>query len=167
MKKAKATLRKTHQGGSTTDIVFAILVVGLLSWGLWWIIKTVGQSGQQYSKALIKTSDSAVTMKCQMNMRAIWQNLQIHAISEGQYPDSAQGFRRVCGDLRLMHCPDPNGGDYVYIPPRSVDDSTPRVLVCEPNAVHDQQCNVLLSNGEIGQLSPAQLKAMLSQMRQN
>lgn len=164
MNMAKRASRRTYQGGSTTDIIFGILVVGLLACGLWWIIKTVGQAGQQYSKALINTSDSAVTMKCQMNLRTIWQNLQIHSISEGQFPDSAQGFKRVCGDLRLMHCPDPNGGDYVYIPPGRLDDEAVRILVYEPNAVHDGQCNALLSNGEIGQIPPEQLKALLKQM---
>jgi len=152
-------------GGSTTDIVFITLVVVLLSAGIWWIIKTIGQSGQQYSKALINTSDSAVTMKCQMNLRTIWQNLQVYSISEGEFPDAGEAFRRVCGDLRLMHCPDPNGGDYIYIPLKRLDDSSVRVLVYEPNAVHDGQCNALLSNGQVGQIPSAQLKAMLVQMR--
>ena len=164
MRKTRLPARKTFPGGSTTGIVFGILLVGLLCCGLWWIIKTVGLSGQQYSKALINTSDSAVTLKCQLNLRAIWQNLQVYTVSEGKYPDSAQGFKRVCGDLRLMHCPDPNGGDYAYIPPKRVDDDTPRVLVYEPNAVHDGQCNALMSNGQIGQIPPEELKAMLSQM---
>ncbi len=152
MKKTQTLARKAHQGSSYTDMIFIILVLGLLGCGIWWIIKTVGQSGQQYSRALINTSDSAVTMKCQMNMRSIWQSLQVYAVSEGEYPDAGQAFRRVCGDLRLMHCPDPNGGDYVYIPGQRVDDTAVRVLVYEPNAVHDGQCNALLSNGQIGQI---------------
>jgi hypothetical protein len=165
MKTTKTPTRKTYQGSSTTDIVFITLVLVLLGCGIWWIIKIVGQSGQQYSKALINTSDSALTMKCQMNLRTIWQNLQIYSISEGQYPESEQAFREVCGDLRLMYCPDPNGGNYVYVPPERVDGTALRVLVYEPNAVHDEQCNALLSNGQIGQIPPAELKAMLVQMR--
>ena len=164
MKNAKVPARKTRQGSSTTDMVFISLVIVLLGCGIWWIIKTIGQSGQQYSKALINTSDSADTMKCQMNMRSIWQCLQVYTVSEGQYPEPGQAFRHVCGDLRLMHCPDPNGGDYVYIRPKRVDDTVVRVLVYEPNAVHDEQCNALFSNGQIGQIPPAELKAMLSQM---
>jgi hypothetical protein len=165
MKKAKVPTRKTRQGSSTTDIVFITLVIVLLGCGIWWIIKTIGQSGQQYSKALIKTSDSADTMKCQMNLRSIWQCLQVYTVSEGRYPESGQAFRQVCGDLRLMHCPDPNGGNYVYIPPKRVDDTALRVLVYEPNAVHDEQCNALMSDGQIGQIPPAELNAMLVQMR--
>jgi len=164
MKKAHILAPKACQGSSTTDMIFITLVIVLLGCGIWWIIKTIGQSGQQYSKALIKTSDSAVTMKCQMNMRSIWQCLQVYTVSEGRYPESGQAFRHVCGDLRLMHCPDPNGGDYVYIPPKRVDDTALRVLLYEPNAVHDEQCNVLLSNGQIGQIPPAELKFILRQM---
>ena len=162
MRKPHMLAPRAHQGSSTTDMIFITLVLGLLGCGIWWIIKTVGQSGQQYSKALIKTSDSADTMKCQMNMRSIWQCLQVYTVSEGEYPDSGQAFRRVCGDLRLMHCPDPNGGDYVYIRPKRVDDTVVRVVLYEPNAVHDGQCNALLSNGQIGQIPPAELKAILS-----
>ena len=166
MKTTELPTQRSRLGGSTTDIIFGILVVGLLSCGLWWIIKTIGQSGQQYSKALINTSDSALTMKCQMNMRTIWQNLQVYSISEGEYPEAGEAFKRVCGDLRLMHCPDPNGGDYIYIPLKRLDDTNVRVLVYEPNAVHDGQCNALLSNGQVEQIPSTQLKAMLVQMRQ-
>ena len=102
-------------------------------------------------------------IECQMNMRTIWQGLQLAVNAEGSYPDSKSELIRWCGDARVFRCADPNGGDYHYVPPRGIDSDQPNIIVYEPNAVHDGHCSVLLTNGQIGMMRPHEIKAALAQ----
>ncbi len=167
----KSTSARRHhcihqQGGSKTDIVFVLLVLGLMGYGLFWIMKNFGRAGGQYTTAVLDTRDSALGLQCQMNMRSIGQSLQTYLISNGTYPPSMQELKQCCGgDSRLFRCQDPNGGEYIYIPPKRADTPDNTIILYEPNAVHDGQCSVLLANGQVGLLTADQITALLSQTR--
>lgn len=154
-------LRLMRRGGSTTDIVFVLVVLALIGAGLWWLVKQYGQAGQQYSQALIQTQQNATDMSCHMNLRSVYQMLQVAVASEGSYPESRDALRQWCSDRRLLACPDPNGGDYIYIPPRRTDSEAIKILLCDPKPAHQGKCSVLYTNGQIGFLTPSEIKAML------
>ncbi|MCH8194371.1 MAG: hypothetical protein IIA65_10205 [Planctomycetes bacterium] len=153
--------RRSCWGGSAIDILSALVGVGLLAWAGWWIFKTMGRAGQQYAEGMISAQHRSTEVVCQINMRSIWQGLQMAATSEGTYPESKSDLIRWCGDPRLFHCPDPNGGEYRYLPAQRVDGSRVVVLLYEPNAVHDGRRCVLLSNGQIGLLTGDEFKRAL------
>ena len=142
--------RCVRRRGSTTDIIAVIVVLGLVGAGVWWVIKTMGQAGQQYTEGMIRARDNATSVRCQMNMRALWQMLETSATAEGTYPQSRQELEQLCGDSRLLRCPDPNGAEYVYLPPKRIDDKAVRIVLYELKAVHDGRCSVLLSDGQMG-----------------
>jgi hypothetical protein len=152
---------KARRGGTIVNVLTAVVFFGLIGAGLWWIIKTAGQAGQQYSEAMIDTTDKATTLACQANLRTIGQNLQMYAISNDEFPGSQEELVRWGGSTRLFRCPDPNGGTYVYVPGLGRGAPATSVVVYEPNAVHDGRCNVLFLNGQIAALVPEQLKQAL------
>lgn len=162
----KHRTRSHFRSARAIDIIFIVLVLGALAYGLWWIIKTAGQAGEDYSHALINAQDSATEFKCKTNLRSIWQGMQLSATSEGHYPETKEALIHWAGDPRLFRCPDPNGGEYIYLPPKRIDSAVPTLLVFEPNAVHDpNQCMVLLSTGEIRLMPVEQIRAALKQRR--
>jgi hypothetical protein len=126
----------------------------------------MGQAGQQYTQAVVNARNNATGMGCQMNLRSVWQVLQANVAAEGTYPETRQELGNLCGDSRLLRCPDPNGAEYVYLPPKRVDSATPQVVLYEPKAVHNGRCSVLLSDGRLGFLSPAELETALGQGHQ-
>ena len=158
--------RSCRPGGTTTDIIAVIILLGLVGLGVWWVIKTMGQTGEQYTQALIKAKKDATGIECQMNLRAIWQVLQANVAAEGAYPETRQEFEHLCGSSRLLRCPDPNGSEYVYLPPKRIDAEIPQIVVYESKAVHDGRCSVLLSDGRLGFVHPEELKATLEPLRQ-
>jgi prepilin-type processing-associated H-X9-DG protein len=149
--------RRCH-GGTVIDVIAILIVLGLVGMGVWWVIKTTGQAGQQYADAMVKTSHKATAITCQSNMHTIFQNVHIYAISNEHYPESQQELVEFGGYTRLFHCPDPNGSQYVYIPGQSGDMPPTNVLVYESKPVHEGRCNVLFLGGEIVPLTPEQLK---------
>jgi len=161
----RPTLRKSllfqqrdSHGGTIVNIITALIVLGLLGLGIWWLIKSLGQAGQQYSEALVDAKYSAITVKCQMNLRTIWQNLQMYAVSNDRFPPSLEAFVEWGGSSQLFRCPAKEGQKYVYIPGQSGDMLPENILVFEPNATHDGKCNVLRLNGQIESLTPEELK---------
>jgi hypothetical protein len=158
--------RAIRQGGTTTDIIAVIILLGLVGLGVWWVIKTMGQSSQQYTQAVVKARKDAIGMGCQMNMRSVWQVLQANVAAEGTYPETRQELANLCGGSKVLRCPDPNGVDYVYLPPKRIDSEAPQIVLYEPKAVHEGRCSVLLSDGRLGFLSPEELKAALGQGQQ-
>jgi hypothetical protein len=56
---------KTRRGGTVVNVLTAVVFFGLIGAGLWWIVKTAGQAGQQCSEAMIGTTDKATTSACQ------------------------------------------------------------------------------------------------------
>lgn len=141
-----------------------VVLFGLVGMGVWWVIKSMGQAGQQYTQAVVKARKDATGLECQMNLRAIWQVLQANATAEGTYPETRQELEHLCGSSKLMRCPDPNGAEYVYLPPKRIDSATPQIVLYDPKALHDGQCSVLLSNGQLGFLRPEEIKAALAGM---
>jgi hypothetical protein len=146
--------------------VAVVILLGLVGLGVWWVIKTMGQAGQQYTQGMMRAREEGTGVKCQLNMRSVWQMLQTSATVDGAYPQSRQELEHLCGNSRLLRCPDPNGAPYVYLPPKRIDDSSVEIVLYEPNAVHNGRCSVLLSNGELGLIRPEELKAALAQRGQ-
>ena len=150
------------RGGTLVNVVTALIFFGLVGLGLWWVIKTIGEAGQQYSEVLIDTQYAATTLKCQTNLRAIWQNLQTYAISNESFPPSSQALVEWSGNTQLFQCPAADGQKYIYIPGQRPDMSGENVLVYEPKAVHDGRCSVLQLSGQIELLRPEQVQVAVA-----
>ena len=144
-------------GGVIINIIVAIIFFGLIALGILWVMKTAGEAGKQYSNAMIETSHRASALKCQTNMRTIWQNLQVYAVSNGSFPASQQELMDLSGNSRLFRCDEPNAPEYVYIPGQAGDMPAANVLLYEPEPVHNGKCNVLYLNGQMELLTAEQL----------
>jgi hypothetical protein len=147
------------RGGTIINVIFIAVVLSLLGFAIWWIIKSFGQAGEQYTQALIKTQDKAEALACQMNLRTIGQNLQMYAIDNERLPASMESLKSWSGDSRLYRCPSKGGPEYIYIPGQHRDMPATNVVVYEPAAMHDGRCSVLRLGGEIELLTPEELKA--------
>lgn len=145
-------------GGTVVNVITVLILAGLLGFALLWVIRSVGEAGQQYTEALINTQDKATVLTCQTNLRAIWQNIQVYSVSNGRFPPSAEVLMEFSGNSRLFRCPAPDGGEYVYIPGQNADMFPGNVLLFEREPVHDGRCNVLRLNGQIELLTAEQLK---------
>lgn len=155
--------RANPSGGTIINIITAVIFFGLIGLGVWWVLKTMGETSEQYTEAMVNTQHQAVTLKCQTNLRTIWQNLQMYAIENERFPQSLEEFIQWCGNSRLFQCPAPDGEKYIYIPDQRSDMSPQNILVYEQKAFHDGLCNVLRINGQIESLSPEELKAAVEQ----
>jgi hypothetical protein len=154
-------IRKKHSGGTIINIIVALIFFGLIAMGVMWVFKTAGDMGEQYTDAMVNTKLKAVDVKCQMNMHAIYQCLQVYALSNGEYPESQGALERECGGTQVFKCPDPNSQKYIYIPGQSPNMPRQNILLYEPNAVHNGKSNVLLLSGQITALTPEELKAAI------
>lgn len=152
---------RRRRGGTIINILTAVIFFGLLAACVLWIMKTAGEAGQQYTTAMINAQDKTVTLSCQMNLRSIAQNIQTYAIGNEGPPESQQELMNFSGNTRLFRCPDPNGSEYTYIPPGSVDLPARAVLVYESRPVHNGRCNVLFHGGRIESLTPDELESAL------
>lgn len=150
-------------GGTIINIITAIVFFGLIALGVLWVIKNIGEAGQQYTEGMIKTQNKAVAVKCQLNMRTISQNIQMYAMSNDSFPPSLEALIEFCGSTQLFQCPDPEGGKYVYIPGQNNSMPPTNILLYEPKPVHDSRCCVLRLNGQIELLSPEQLEEAVAQ----
>lgn len=157
-------IRRTNaHGGTIINIITAIVFFGLIALGVLWVIKNVGEAGQQYTEAMIKTQNKAIDVKCQLNMRTIAQNIQIYALSNDSFPPSPEALIEFCGSTQLFQCPDPEGGKYIYIHGQNNNMPPTNILLYEPKPVHDGRCCVLRLNGQIELLSPEQLEEAVAQ----
>ncbi|MGE5297212.1 MAG: hypothetical protein ACM3VT_20500 [Solirubrobacterales bacterium] len=154
-------VRARPSGGTIINILTGLIFFGLLGAGVYWVMKTAGEAGQQYSTALVDTHHKSLVLSCQMNLRSIGQSLQTYAISSEEFPDSQQDLVDYCGSSKLFRCPDPCGVDYVYIPGARADMPPTTVLVYEPKPVHDGKCNVLFLGGQTALLTPDELKLVV------
>ena len=150
--------RKNPPGGTIINIIFALIFFGLIAFGVMWVMKSAGDAGRQYTDAMVDTKLKAVDVKCQMNIRAIHQCLQVYALSNGEFPESQEALERECGGSRLFQCPDPNGPKYIYIPGQNASMPGQNILLYEPQAVHNGRSNVLRLNGQIEALTPEELQ---------
>ena len=156
-KRTSPARRANRQGGTVINVITAVILFGLLFLAARWVIKGWGRAAEDYTGAMIDARHDAESVKCQMNMRTIGQNIQIYSISNDGLPKSMDQLRRFSGGSALFHCPHRDGAEYIYIPGQTKDMSPSNILVFEPNAVHDQHCSVLLLNGTVGLLTKEQL----------
>lgn len=150
-------------GGTVINIIFALIFFGLLAFGILWLIKSFGEVGQQYSDAMVDTQLKAITVKCQTNLRAIGQNIQMYAISNEGFPPSQQELVEFGGSTQLFRCPAPDGEKYVYIPGQNGSMPPSNILVYEPIPVHDGRCGVLRLGGQLELLTPEELEQAVAQ----
>ena len=155
--------RTDSHGGTIINIITAIIFFGLIALGVLWVIKNIGQAGQQYTDGMIKTQNKAVTVKCQLNLRTIGQNIQIYALSNDSFPPSLESLIEFSGSTQLFQCPDPEGGKYIYIPGQNNNMPPTNILLYETKPVHDGCCNVLRLDRQIELLSPEEVRQAVAQ----
>ena len=155
--------REHLNGGMIINLIFILVFLVLIGLGIRWIIKNMGQASEQYTQTMIDTKYTAETVKCQTNMRAIFQNIQMYALSNEGYLPSLQELIKWSGNTRLFQCPSPDGGKYVYIPGQNSRMSPANILLYEPEPVHDGRCSVLRLGGQIELLTPEELQQALAQ----
>ncbi len=155
--------RADSHGGTIINIVTAIIFFGLIALAVLWVIKNLGQAGQQYTDTMVKTKHTAITVKCQLNLRAIGQNIQMYAISNESFPPSLEELVQWSGSTQLFQCPAPEGGKYVYIPGQNSSMPPTNILLYEPKPVHDGRCSVLRLGRQIELLSLEQVQKAVAQ----
>lgn len=150
-----------RRGGTIANVITAVIFFGLIAFGILWVMKQAGQATQQYGQAMIDTSDQASALKCQMNMRSIYQGIQVYATVNGTFPASQRELVEAAGSEKLFRCNEPNAPAYVYVPGQRPDASQTAVLVYEPEPIHEGKHTVLFANGEIALLTPEELQLAL------
>jgi len=58
--------RASIKGGTIINTLFVLIFLGLIGLGIWWIIKSFGQAGEQYTQTMINTKYTAETVTCHM-----------------------------------------------------------------------------------------------------
>lgn len=153
------------RGGTIINLLVGLIFLGLIVLGFRWIFQQVGDAGRQGATALINSTHRAGELKCQMNMRTIYQSIQMHAISNEEFPGSQQRLIDVCGYTSIFRCDEPNAPQYIYIPGQSPNMPPTNVLVYEPAPIHEGRATVLFLNGQIALLEPQQLQLALQATR--
>ncbi len=153
---------KREYGGTIINIVTALIFFGLLGYSIMWLIKGFGEAGEQYGEVMVQAKHDATSVSCQMNMRAIGQNLQMYAVSNGTFPASLEELMEFSGNTRLFKCPSPEGEQYEYIPGQSGNSSDQNIVLFEPKAVHDGRAGVLRLGGQTEMLTSEQLEEALA-----
>lgn len=154
-----------HCRGAMRDIVFIVLVLGLIAWGIEWLARRWGAALHQDITVSMKAKKQAEELACRENLQAVYEALTLCSTSGEPIPQNKDELLKWCGGNKTFRCPDPNGSEYVYIPPKSLDDSPPDLIVYEPNAVHDGKSHILLSDGSIGLVTPEKLQAILKALK--
>ncbi|MHC4725590.1 MAG: hypothetical protein ACYS17_00025 [Planctomycetota bacterium] len=162
-KKPINSRRADLYGGTIINLLFALIFLGLIGWGIWWVIKSFGQAGEQYTQTMVNTKFTAETVKCQTNLRTIAQNIQIYALSNEGFPSSLQELVQWSGSTQLFKCPSPDAGKYVYVHGQNSGMSPANVLLYESKPVHDGRCSVLRLGGQIELLTPEELQQAMTQ----
>lgn len=145
--------------GKLIGILIFLVVLGLFGFAIWWVVKSVGDAGSQYSGAMIDTKRKAVALQCQMNMRTIWQNLRIYSIENKSFPPSLEALAEWGADPCQFRCPASNEQQYIYIPGQNENMPGQNVLVYELKPVHEGRCNLLRLDGQMELLTPEQVQA--------
>jgi hypothetical protein len=155
--------RRNQIGGTIINIIVALIFFGLIAFGVMWVFKSAGDMSQQYFQGMNDTKLKAIDVKCQMNMRAIWQSLQTYVVSNGSFPESQSELVDWCGSTQLFQCPDPNGQKYIYIPGQTANMPESNILLYEQQPVHNGRSNVLFLSGQIAALTPEELQVAIMQ----
>jgi hypothetical protein len=162
-----SVLHEKRNGGTIINIITAVIFFGIIALGVMWVMKQTGEQVEQYGQAMVNTQNKATTVKCQTNLRAIWQNIQMYAVSNDKLPESFEDFVDWSGNSRLFQCPEPNSPKYAYIPGQRLDSPGENILIYEPEAVHNGGCNVLRVNGTIELITFEELQADIKRTRAN
>lgn len=157
-KKSISAQRGSVDVGKLIGIVISLIVLGLLGFGVSWIIKSMGDASSQYTAAMVNTKRKAVALQCQMNLNTIWQNLRIYAIEKESFPPSLKTLVDWGADSKLLCCSAPDGEQYLYIPGQNENMPGQNVLVYELKPAHDGRCNLLRVNGQMELLTPEQVQ---------
>lgn len=152
-------------GGTIINIIVALIFFGLLACGILWLIKSFADVGKQYGDTMVETTYRAETVKCQTNLRTIWQNIQMYVISNDAFPPTQEALVEWSGNTQLFRCPASEGESYVYIPGQNPAMSPMNILLYEPKPVHDGRCSVLRLGGQLELLTPEELQQALAQTR--
>jgi hypothetical protein len=144
--------------GKLIGIVISLIVLGLFGFAVWWVVKSVGEAGGQYSEALVDTKRKAMALQCQTNLHAIWENLRIYSIENETFPPSLEALVEWGANPQLLNCPATEGQGYIYIPGQNENAPGQNVLVYELKAAHDGRCNLLRVDGQIELLTPEQVQ---------
>ena len=151
------------QGGIIVNIIFALVLIGLLIGGILWLLKGFTDVGQQYGETMIETTNSAEVVKCQTNLRTIGQNIKMYAVSNDEFPPSQRALMEWCNNIRLFRCPVDEGDSYIYIPGQNAEMPPANILLYESKPRHQGRCNVLRLGGQIELLTPEELRQAVSQ----
>ncbi|OHB77329.1 MAG: hypothetical protein A2Z25_16280 [Planctomycetes bacterium RBG_16_55_9] len=154
-------------GGTIINVIVALIFFGLLAAGILWLIKGFADVGQQYGETMVQTTYRAETVKCQTNLRAIGQNIQMYAISNDAFPPSQEALVEWSGSTQLFRCPASEGESYIYLPGQTPAMPPDNVLVYEPKPVHDGRSSVLRLGGQLDLLTHEELQQALQQTRAN
>ena len=136
----------------------SIAVAGVIGYATVKLIKTAGETGEEYIEATIDARDYAAETACLMNLKSIYTSLNTYTIStDGVFPESL----RDAGISYSAHCPARQGPRYEYIPNQRASMSSDNVLAYDPNAVHDGKAGVLLLDGRTVMMTAEQLDQAL------
>ena len=158
--------RRKH-GGTIVNVIFALIFFGVLGYSIMWVIKGFGEAGEQYGEAMVQAKHDATSVSCQMNMRAIGQNLQMYAVSNGTFPASLEELMEFSGNTRLFQCPSPEGEQYEYIPGQGGNASDQNIVLFEPKTVHNGRAGVLRLGGQTEMLTSEELQQAVDQTLAN
>jgi len=119
-------------GGTIINIIVAVVILGLLAFGILWLIKSFRRR-----RAAVRQCDGGNPIQCDDRQvsdesASHRQNIQIYASAMKGFPPSQQELMEYSGSTQLFRCPAPDGEKYVYIPRQSGGMSPLNVLVYEP-----------------------------------
>jgi len=163
--KSSSAQRGSVDVGKLIGIIVSLIFIGLIGFAIWWVVKSVGDAGSQYTGAMIDTKRKATALQCQMNLNTIRQSLRIYAIEKGSFPPSLKTLVDWGADPQLLRCSAADGGQYLYIPGQNENTPGQNVLVYELKPVHEGRCNILRVNGQIELLTPEQVQAEVTKTR--
>ncbi len=160
-----SVLKRKRRGGTIANLITAVIFFGLIGAGVLWVIRTAGTETKEYTTGMVNTRNEAIVIKCQSNLRAIWQVIQAYGLSNDNLPASFDDLVEVTGMTQVFQCPEPNSPKYEYIPGQTLDSPGSNVLLYEPEPVHNGKGNVLRVNGTIELLTPEELQAAIEQTK--
>ena len=156
---------KIYNNYKARNIIIGLAILALMVYGIMWIAKGTGEAVQEYGQGINNTQSQASNLKCQMNMRTIWQSIQLYSISHDDLPKSFDELVDEVGTIQVFQCSEPNTPRFEYIPGQRLDSPQDNILLYEPAAAHNGKCNVLRVSGIIDQLTIEELQAAIEQTK--
>jgi hypothetical protein len=119
--------------------------------------------GAGYLETVIASRKAAETTVDMVHMKALWTNLNMHAVMhDGRFPAALKEL----GDPVLLKAPGQSGQPYRYIPGQTSATPKTSILVYEEQPVHKGgKCMALRAGGTVELLTPDQLKQAVAETR--